>query len=168
MKVLLHDLTEEEISKVTKSSNEELVILTKKEKEPHYCIGCFGCWVKNPGECILKDGYQHMGAYIGNCKELIIISDCIYGEFSLYVKTLIDRSISVCHPYFTKREGKMHHRLRYDNSPKLTVYCYSGNLTTEEKDTFLNRCKAMAINLGAEVSGIHFLSGKQELGGIKL
>ncbi|MBE5961279.1 MAG: flavodoxin family protein [Lachnospiraceae bacterium] len=168
MKVILHDLTKEEISGSIQSSKEELVILTKKEKEPHYCIGCFGCWIKNPGECVIKDGYEHMGEYVGNCEEFIIISKCIYGEFSPYVKTLIDRSISTCHPFFTKREGMMHHRLRYDNNPKLTVYCYSEGLTEEEKRTFTNRCKAMAIDLGTKVPFIHFINGKQALGGVRI
>ncbi|MDO5520972.1 MAG: flavodoxin family protein [bacterium] len=168
MKVILHDLTEEEIDPIIQSPKEDVVILTEKENPPHNCIGCFGCWIKNPGECVIKDGYEHMGAYIGNCAEFIIISQSQYGEFSPYVKTLIDRSISVCHPYFTKREGMMHHKLRYDNQFKLTIYCYTKDITDGEKATLINRCKAMAINLGTAVSGIHFLCGKQELGGIRI
>ena len=168
MKVILHDLTEEEIERTIQSPKEELVILTEKEKKPHYCIGCFGCWIKNPGECVIKDGYEHMGEYLGNCQEFIIITKSIYGEFSPYVKTMIDRSISTCHPFFTKREGMMHHRLRYDNHPNLIVYCYNADLTNEEKSTFTNRCKAMALNLGVTVSSIHFINGKQELGGVRI
>ena len=26
-----------------------------RNKKLATCIGCFGCWIKTPGECILKD-----------------------------------------------------------------------------------------------------------------
>ena len=168
MKVLLHDLSQEEIIKYGADKiSEDMVVLTKMEREPNKCIGCFGCWVKNPGQCVLHDEYNRMGEYLGNCTEVIIVSKCIYGEFSPYVKKLIDRSISICHPYFTTRAGKMHHKLRYDNQPKLTVYFYGYDLTNEEKNTAEGRVKGMRINFGASENKITFLDNKEQLGGIK-
>jgi len=29
-----------------------------REMDIKYCIGCFGCWVKSPGECRSKDDSQ--------------------------------------------------------------------------------------------------------------
>lgn len=50
------------------------------------CIGCFGCWIKTPGSCVLPDSYQEMGKLLSRTSELILISRCCYGGYSPYVK----------------------------------------------------------------------------------
>lgn len=168
MKVLLHDLSKENIMKFCgKKITNDMIVMTEKDKSPNKCIGCFGCWVKKPGECVINDNYNRMGEFLGNCTEFIIVSECIYGEFSPYVKSLIDRSLSICHPYFCKREGKMHHVLRYENNPKFTVYFYGDDLTKKEKHTAEGRVKATGINFGTSKEKIVFLNNIEELGGIK-
>ena len=57
----------------------------------------------------------------------------------------------------------MHHKLRYANSPQLTVICYSTELTDEEKETFRNRVTAMAVNLGASVKQVTFTDGLRKM-----
>ena len=31
------------------------------------CIGCFGCWIKTPGTCVIRDGHADMGAQLSRC-----------------------------------------------------------------------------------------------------
>ena len=33
----------------------QVTLLPLREMEIRYCIGCFGCWVKTPGECFAQD-----------------------------------------------------------------------------------------------------------------
>ena len=35
------------------------------------CIGCFCCWHKTPGECMIHDGYERTGAKLGHCVSLL-------------------------------------------------------------------------------------------------
>ena len=49
-----------------------LVVDAKAKAAP--CQGCFGCWLKTPGTCVLKDGLQHLGAAIAHGRELILAS----------------------------------------------------------------------------------------------
>lgn len=44
------------------------------------CIGCFGCWVKTPGKCVIHDGFEDTGVLMSQCHELIFISKCYYGS----------------------------------------------------------------------------------------
>ena len=75
MKLMIHDLTEDQCLKtgIGNLSNKEYIIIDSKQIDK-YCIGCFGCWLKTPGTCIIKDEFQHMGGNIAKADELIILS----------------------------------------------------------------------------------------------
>ena len=85
------------------------------------CIGCYGCWIKTPGQCVLHDGWEHMGWRIAQCEELVLISRCVYGSVSPFVKNVLDRSIPYLHPDFARVEGQMHHKQRYAERRALRV-----------------------------------------------
>lgn len=160
MNLLLHDLSSSDASQyLSISDKQSYQIVCPSPKAPVKCIGCFGCWIKTPGKCVLKDGFNRMGEYIGNCNEFTIITQSRYGEFSCFTKNILDRSISTVHPYFAKRNGEVHHKLRYQNHPRLHVICYSSDLSEEEKKNLENRVKAMSVNLGCSTSSVTFLNG---------
>lgn len=108
------------------------------------CTGCLNCWLKTPGKCVLNDSYALMGKKISECTVMIFISKCLYGGFSPYVKNVIDRSISYMLPLFRKKGENSYHHRRYSNKFKLSVYFYAQNITSEEKNTALELCKANA------------------------
>ena len=109
---------------------------------------------------------ENTGAYLGNAEEYIIISKCSYGEFSPFIKKVIDRGISYCHPYFVKRNGECHHKMRYSNSLKIKVIFYGDDLTNEEIKCMEARAKAMAVNLGTTNITTEYLKSFE--GGIRL
>ena len=127
-----------------------------------HCIGCFGCWVKTPGKCVLNDQYSEMGALMGCCTELTIISECVYGGFSPFVKNVLDRSISYISPHFATRNGEMHHKRRYDNVINITVHMYGGDITASERETAINLIAANALNFGATIGDINFYATATE------
>ena len=134
----------------------------------HNCIGCFGCWVKTPGKCVIHDGYEGTGIDMSKCKELIIVSKCCYGSVSPFVKTVQDRAISYLHPNFVIRKGEMHHKRRYDNVIQLSAYFYGNSITETEKETARNLIYANADNYDAVVKAINFYGTINELEDIRL
>ena len=143
-------------------------IIKPTEKEPKQCIGCFGCWNKTPGECVIKDGFDRTGSEVGKCDELIMVSECIYGGFSSFVKKVQDRAISLVRPDFQYVNGEMHHRRRYFKDTKLTAVFYGNNITEEEKQTAEGIVRANAKNFYYEVKRVRFLNDKNELEGLVL
>lgn len=142
--------------------------LIKPRGNIRHCIGCFGCWVKTPGKCVIHDGYESTGIDMSKCTELIIISRCCYGSVSPFIKTVQDRSISYIHPDFVIRKGEMHHKRRYKNVISLSAYFYGENITDTEKETAKQIMQANADNYDGLVKNVSFYQSVQELEGITL
>lgn len=134
----------------------------------HHCVGCFGCWVKTPGKCVIHDGYESTGIDMGKCTELILISRCCYGSVSPFVKTVQDRAISYIHPDFVIRKGEMHHKRRYKNVISLSAYFYGEDISDVEKATARNIMEANADNYDGFVKDIRFYKEEKELEDITL
>ena len=45
------------------------------------CRGCFGCWLKTPGECVLRDGSERIGPALMSGDRVYILSRSCYGGF---------------------------------------------------------------------------------------
>lgn len=120
-----------------------------------FCRGCFGCWLKTPGCCVIKDRLQTIAAQIGCCKEVIILSLCCYGGFSPGVKRVLDRAIAVSLPFFTYRGGRVYHICRYKNHPTLRI-CFYGVQSNFERDTAIRLAEANRINQGFSAIEIFF------------
>lgn len=134
----------------------------------HHCIGCFGCWVKTPGTCVLHDGYEGVGRDMGRCTELILVSRCYYGSVSPFVKMVQDRAISYIQADFVIRKGEMHHKRRYKNIIALSAHLYGENITDIEKKTARNLLQANADNYDGVVKDICFYQTAEELEGVIL
>lgn len=166
MKIVIHDLTEDTLHKVyPEIEDEDIVITDNGSIRP--CIGCFGCWLKTPGVCVIKDAYQQMGKNIAMCDELIIISKCMYGGYSPFVKNVLDRSISYIHPYFTIKNGEMHHQQRYQKNLTMKVIFYGEDITDQEKETAKKLTQANAVNFYGNVQPVTFLENIQEMEALK-
>lgn len=159
-KVLIHDLSAEELSAIVPQLEDYYVVNANIKSSP--CVGCFSCWQKTPGQCAFKDSLQNVGAHMGQSKEVIVITKCCYGGYSPEVKRVFDRSISTSLPFFTYRKEKLHHPLRYLTSPDLTVYMY-GDANDFEKEIAEKLVKMNAINMGSESSRFFFAESAAKL-----
>ena len=87
-----------------KDTEVEQIDLYKKEIRP--CLGCFSCWSKTPGECVIKDDMQKI-------YEKIKASDIIIESFPLYffgmpsvMKCLTDRCLPFMLLYMGNQTGE--------------------------------------------------------------
>lgn len=128
------------------------------------CMGCFGCWTKTPGRCMIDDRCSDIPSYIAKCDEVILISPVWFGGYSESIKAVIDRFIPYVLPYFRIVGGEMHHQMRYKHDFKLTVLFY-GKCDSEEKQIAESLANANAINFGAKNCTVKFFDGLNELEG---
>ena len=175
MQVVIHDMNREEFQKIYEKlkveaiekkikksknwieNNEEEVKIISDENKIKNCTGCFCCWIKNPGRCILKDGYENLAELYSKAEKITIISKCCYGTYSPFIKNVLDRSIPYLLPFFKLKNNEMHHTIRYKNKLSLEVYFYGNGLTELEKNTAEKTVKANCINLNVKKFNVSFL-----------
>lgn len=126
-----------------------IVFNLRKLQLKYNCAGCFGCWVKTPGICVIKDDLQLAAPILGNTESFIIISNITYGGYSSEVKRFMDRSLGYIQPYFTRRGNEMHHVSRYTSKLNLIVIGY-GAKSELEKTVFGQLVAANALNMNAD------------------
>ena len=154
MNLLIHDLSEKEFESISAKYEGWEIISDKGNIKP--CVGCFGCWIKNPGECVIKDGYHQMGSLIHQADEVVVISRYTYGGFSSFIKNVFDKSISWVLPYFEVYEGEMHHKKRYPEDKKMRFIFRGNDLTDEDRKKAEQYVNAVCRNLHGKVLGVEF------------
>ncbi len=127
--------------------------LILRQMDVRSCTGCFSCWLKTPGECIIRDdGALICREYI-NSDFVIFTSPIIMGFTSAVLKIVQDRLIPLILPYFEFVNGECHHVIRYEKYPRLGLVVQKRADTDEEdiKLTF-DIYERFAINLKSELS----------------
>lgn len=121
------------------------------------CVGCFHCWLKNPSVCRFNDGKEKLGSLLATSSDVYIYSKILYGGFSIQIKRLLDRCIPGILPFFKNRNGRQHHKPRYENKPNIHVVFYDiKNNSEEEIELAKNIANAMAINMNAKSCEVIF------------
>lgn len=162
MRTLVHDLEPEELRRILPKRPADLQIIEKGKKDPSPCIGCFCCWTKTPGHCVIRDEWGDFSAQLGKSDEYILVSQVTYGGYSPFSKAVFDRNIGYFLPFFTIRNKEMHHTIRYDKGPKLIVIGY-GEVSESERETFRGVAIANGVNLDSRETVVRFVDVPEKL-----
>jgi multimeric flavodoxin WrbA len=84
-----------------------------------YCVGCWGCWVKTPGECVNRDASLEMDRAIINADFVLWASPLKMGFPTELLKRALDKHLPLIHPYMEVDQGEAHHLKRYPRYPRL-------------------------------------------------
>ena len=110
------------------------------------CTGCFGCWVKTPGKCFIKDDSQKIIETIITSDTIIYFTPVIFGGYSPDLKKILDRTICLVSPFFTKVNKEMHHKKRYDKYPSLIGIGLMEKYNKEQEENFKNLIYRNSLN----------------------
>jgi hypothetical protein len=146
-KLILHDLPPQMAERLYPPDKGTTVFCARPAVR--HCVGCFGCWVKTPGQCVIADRAREFCAAIPRCDEVIIISKLTFGGLSPDVKAVLDRSIGYMLPFFRIVEGEMHHVQRFPSSPSFTYHFYQAAGKSAQKQTAQKLAAANALNFGS-------------------
>ena len=107
------------VSRILAQDQHRVTILTLRDMDLRYCTGCFGCWVKTPGECVTADNGPQVCRTMIRSDFTLWAAPVHMGYPSALLKKVMDKSIPLIHPYFTVDQNEAHHRTRYARYPRL-------------------------------------------------
>ena len=159
MKLLIHDLPEAAFSNFAPEYEGWEIIAARGDIRP--CVGCFGCWVKTPGRCVVKDGYEDSPVKLHQAEEIVFLSRLRYGCLSGAAKNVIDRCIGYVLPFFEIANGEMHHQRRYEEEKPVSFRFY-GPSTPAERAQAEEYAAAVSRNMRSRVKAVTFEDFKLE------
>ena len=154
MGLVIHDLTPEAWEPVRRDYAGWTVVSDTGTIRP--CTGCFGCWNRTPGKCVIRDGYENMGELIHRADRVTVISRYTFGGFSGFVKNVFDRCLGYVLPQFELAGGETHHQKRYDEDKPFTFIFYGHDLNEDEKNSARRYVTAVCTNIRGHVKDIIF------------
>ncbi len=139
----IHEIMLEELKKL--NWDETSIVL--EDKNIAYCTGCFGCWVQTPGECVIKDYEETIVRKMVHADLIIYITPIVFGGYSSILKKALDRQISRVLPYFTKIDGEVHHKKRYEKESALLGIGILDKPDVEKEEVFKTLVVRNFINM---------------------
>lgn len=89
-----------------------------------HCIGCFACWLKTPGHCVLRDDMAALLERLITFDFLILGTPLYLFTVSGLMKNFMDRLVPLAEPFFIesqKVKGLTSHPTRHEKPKKLLI-----------------------------------------------
>lgn len=136
----------QEINSIAKTNGCTLNTLDVSKLQIQPCQGCFHCWTKTPGSCILNDDGNTVAHEFINSDTVILLSRLSFGGYDGQLKCAVDRLIPLVLPFFRKYQGETHHTKRYDTYPNLISIGILKNPDEKKEGLFKRLLERNALN----------------------
>lgn len=121
------------------------------------CVGCFGCWTKTPGKCVIRDNAVKVYPEIAASDQILYVSKIKYGGYDTVMKTMLERSIPVQQAFIRLLHGETHHVQR-NVVPKAAVIIGYGEVSPEDQEIFRALVERNAKNMSFKSYRIIFVT----------
>jgi len=133
---------------VTKSQGWDTKAFALAAMDIHPCRGCFSCWLKTPGRCIIQDDQEAILEAFAASDRVIWLTPVTFGGYSPELKKALDRIIPNLLPFFARVRGETHHPLRYPRRRRLLVVGTLRQEDPEGEGAFRRLVGRNALNMG--------------------
>ena len=110
------------------------------------CVGCFGCWVKTPGKCVIRDVATAVYPLIARSERLLYVTRLQYGSYAVPMKTMLERAIPIQQAFIRLLDGETHHVQRAVREKDAVILAY-GDIPAEERAVFERLVSRNAKNM---------------------
>ena len=138
---------QKEIEAVLKGKGCEAESVLLRDLDIGNCMGCFGCWVRTPGECVIDDANREFTRKFINADLVVFLTPITFGGYSSHIKKSLDRFIPAISPFFISIDGETHHRKRYENYPDIFALGITDGKSPDEERVFTELVERNTINM---------------------
>lgn len=111
-----------------------------------HCCGFFKCWLKTPGICAIKDVGLDISRLAASSDWVIFFTPVTFGGYSQHLKKALDRMLPILTPFFTKINGEVHHKYRYEKKAGLIAFGSLPHHDVEKESIFSDLVQRHSIN----------------------
>lgn len=111
------------------------------------CRGCFNCWDRLPGICVIDDAGREVARRMVHADLLLGLTPVTFGGYSSELKKVLDRMIGNILPFFVLTAGEVHHERRYPYPSRLAAVGVQDEPDAEEAALFRGLVARNALNL---------------------
>lgn len=152
------DMFIEKLSIFLEKEHKKVKHLKLRGMDIKYCKGCWGCWVKKPGQCLVPDDSKIVCEETINSDLVLFASPLIMGFTSALLKKTMDKMIPLLHPYIEIVQGECHHRGRYDKYPKIALLLDKNGVDEEDIAITVSIFERFALNFKGELNFVGYIT----------
>ncbi len=146
----------EPLFEVVKIKNYELNYIDLSTKKIKHCLGCFACWLKTPGRCVIKDDADAVWETTKYSDYIVYACPLYFDNLTGIMKNFLDRGNPISLPKLERDEnGEGIHLKRFNDGKDVKVIAISNagfpELSHFEPLSLIYR--RMARNMKAELVG---------------
>lgn len=127
------------------------------------CRGCFGCWVKTPGKCVIRDDAPEVYPLIAESERIIYVSRIYLGSFDAPMKAMLERALPIQQAFIRLLDGETHHFQRAVREKGAVAIGYLDEPNGFEEDCFERLVGRYARNMCFAKWRVRIAHGADEL-----
>lgn len=150
------------VKEVCSTTGHTMQVHLVRELDVHHCLGCFGCWVRTPGTCIIDDDCRQVARDFMRSDVVVFLTPISFGGFSGILKTVFDRTIPLGMPFFIRVGDETHHMQRYRKYPSFVGIGWLPAADPGMDEIFRNLIQRNALNFHSPASAATVLTASMD------
>ncbi len=130
-----------------RAKGHQVEVIKLRDKDIADCTGCFGCWTRTPGRCVIADDAEKVASEFATSDLVVFLTPVTFGGYSYHLKKALDRSICSLLPFFRTVHGEVHHARRYDTVQRLVTIGLLPGRDEEAQKVFAQLVERNSLNI---------------------
>lgn len=105
------------------------------------CLGCYTCWLKTPGRCAQKDGWEEIHRKVVSSNLMVFATPLYNYTMTAYTKVLLERLLPIWEPFIVKKKDVCFHPSRYGKYDPVVLLSVCGFPEAAHFDGLVKTCQ---------------------------